>query len=290
MPRIALFTTECAQLADALTEIIERHRDEIAVVVTSDVHATGRGGMLKQTARNLRRSGPAFMTYLTYSFMLYPALLRADRLLAPLRGGRRLRRGVSEMCAEYGITHIRTGNVNRSEIAERLEAADLDFIVIYWFDQIIRERVIAAPKRAVINVHAAFLPRCRGLFPTFFSALEPDTPFGITAHLIENREIDAGPVLAQRTTRPPAGRSVIFNDSWVNRAGVGMLDEVLADFDRFLERARPQAGGSYYSYPLREHMAQARRTGLKLVTPRDFLAAVRGTGATDADALGAAAP
>ncbi|EGX61096.1 formyl transferase domain-containing protein [Streptomyces zinciresistens K42] len=219
-----------------------------------------------------------------YSFMLYPAAVRADRLLARLRGGRSTRRGVRELCEAHGIEYINTGNVNSPEVAARLEAADLDFIVIYWFDQIIRERVIAAPKRAVINVHAAYLPHCRGLFPTLFSALEPGTPFGISAHLIENREIDAGPVLAQRTTVPPAGRSVLFNDSWVNRAGVGILDEVLSDFDRLLDEARPQPeGGSYYSYPERNHMEQARRTGLKLVTLRDFLSVVRGTGATDAD-------
>lgn len=284
MPRIALFSTECAQLGDALETIIERHHDDIAVVVTSDVYATSRGGLLKQTYRNLRRSGLGFMTYLTYSFMLYPAVVRADRLLAPLRGGRRNRRSVEELCRAHGIEYVKTGNVNSPAVAAKLEEADLDFIVIYWFDQILRERVIAAPKRAVINVHAAFLPHCRGLFPTLFSALEPGTPFGISAHLIENREIDAGPVLAQRVAVPPAGRSVLFNDSWVNRAGVGMLDEILAGFDGFLDEASPQPeGGSYYSYPERHHVAQARRNGLRLVTPRDFLAVVRGTGATDSD-------
>ncbi|GHE15476.1 formyltransferase family protein [Streptomyces alanosinicus] len=284
MPRIALFSTECAQLGDALETIIERHHDDIAVVVTSDVYATGRGGLLRQTHRNVRRSGLGFMTYLTCSFMLYPAVLRADRLLAPLRGGRRTRRSVEELCRMHGIEHLRTGNVNSPAVAAKLEEAELDFIVIYWFDQILRERVIAAPSRAVINVHAAFLPHCRGLFPTFFSALEPDTPFGISAHLIENREIDAGPVLAQRVAVPPAGRSVLFNDSWVNRAGVGMLDEILADFDAFLDAAVPQPeGGSYYSYPERHHIAQARRQALDLATLRDFLAVVRGTGATDSD-------
>ncbi|MEU3550873.1 formyltransferase family protein [Streptomyces longwoodensis] len=284
MPRIALFSTECAQLGDALETIIERHHDDIAVVVTSDVYATSRGGLLKQTCRNIRRSGLGFMTYLTYSFMLYPAAVLADRLLAPLRSGRRTRRSVAELCRAHGIEYMKTGNVNSPAVVSKLEEADLDFIVIYWFDQILRERVIAAPKRAVINVHAAFLPHCRGLFPTLFSALEPGTPFGISAHLIENREIDAGPVLAQRVAVPPPGRSVLFNDSWVNRTGVGMLDEILADFDGFLEVATPQPeGGSYYSYPERHHLAQARRHGLKLVTLRDFVAVVRGTGASDSD-------
>ncbi|MCX4690679.1 formyltransferase family protein [Kitasatospora purpeofusca] len=285
MPRIALFSIECAQLGDALTEIIERHRDEITVVVTSDVQSTARGGPIKQAAKNLRRSGPGFVKYLIYSFMLYPAVLAVDRAISPLRGGRRTRRSVRELCDAHGITHIRTGNVNSPEMVEALEAEELDFIVIYWFDQIIRQRVIALPSRGVINVHAALLPNCRGLFPTLFSAVEAGTPFGISAHVIDSEEIDAGPILAQRIAKPPPGRSVLFNDSWVNRVGVGMLDEVLSDFDALRGRARPQGEGSYYSFPDRRQLGLARRLGLRMAPLRDLVAVVRGTGAKDADAL-----
>lgn len=272
MARIALFTTECAQLGAAITEIVERHHDELALVVTSDIYGTSRGGMVKQTWRNLRRSGPGFMKYLTYSFIAYPLLLKLFRT----------RPSVQQLCDRHGIRHLRTGDVNAPEVVAQL--ADLDFIVVYWFDQILREQVIAAPRRAVVNVHAAYLPHCRGLFPTLFSALEPGTPFGISAHLIENREIDAGPVLARRTVTPPPGRSVLFNDSWVNRAGVDLLDEVLADFDRLAGGAAVQAGGSYHSYPGRSHLAQARAQGLRLATVRDLVAVLRGTERTaDAD-------
>ena len=280
MPRFALFTTECAQLGDAVTEIIQRHHGELALVVTSDISKTRRGGLLKQTVTNLRRSGLGFVNYLTQSFLAYPLVLGVDRILAPLRGGRRTRHSITELCAQHDIPHLRSPNVNSREVVDRLREADIDFIVVYLFDQILREEVIAAPHRAVINVHAAHLPGCRGLFPGLFSALEEDQPFGITAHLIENREIDAGPVLAQRIATPPEGRSVIFYDSWVNRVGVDMLDEVLADFGHHLANAWPQPeGGSYYSYPTREQMADARRRGLPLTTIRDYLAVLRGTGA-----------
>lgn len=282
MPRFALFTAECAQLGDALTEIVTRHHQELALVLTSDF-THSRGGLLAQTRVNLRRSGPCFVNYLTQSFLAYPLAIGVDRLLARLRGGRRVRRSVTELCAQHGITHIRTRAVNTPEVLDRLRAADVDFIVVYWFDQILHESVISIPRRAVINVHAAYLPGCRGLFPALFSALERGQPFGITAHLIENREIDAGPILAQRLATPPAGRSVIFYDSWVNRVGVEVLDEVLADFDGHLEGARPQAGGSYHSYPTRQEMAEARRRGLALTSVRDFLAAVKGTGAAVLD-------
>lgn len=47
MAKIALFTTECAQLADAVAEILDRHADDIALVVTSDVYGT----VLRLTSR-----------------------------------------------------------------------------------------------------------------------------------------------------------------------------------------------------------------------------------------------
>jgi methionyl-tRNA formyltransferase len=279
MPRFALFTTECAQLGDALTEIIQRHHTDIALVVTSDIYAGNRGGFWRQTARNLRRSGPAFVTYLFLSFVLYPAYLRLDRLRSLLPGHRRTRYSVAELCARHGIRHLRTGRINSPTVLDELQAADLDLIVVYWFDQILREAVITTPRLGVVNVHAAHLPNCRGLFPTLYSALEPDQPYGITAHLIQNREIDAGPVLAQRTCVPDPGHSVLFNDSWINRIGVDMLTEVLADYPPHAAAARPQTGGTYYSYPTRQHLAALRTTGIPLATLHDFTAVCRGTGA-----------
>jgi methionyl-tRNA formyltransferase len=281
MTRIALLTTECAQLGDALTEIIGRHRDDLALVITSDVYATKRGGLFTQTRRNWRRSGARFVKYLTCSFLAYSAYLTLDRLVAPLRGGRRTRLRAAELCRRYGIGHMHTGNINDPQVVDALRRAEIDVIVIYWFDQILHEEVIAAPRRAIVNVHAAYLPHCRGLFPVLFSALEPGTPFGITAHLIENREIDAGPILAQQTAHPPPGRSVLFYDSWVNRVGVDMLDKVLADLDGHIAAARPQpGGGSYHSYPSRAEVDAAHPRRLPLITLRDFLAVCRGTGAT----------
>jgi len=279
VPRFALFTTECVQLGDALTEIIDRHHADLALVVTSDIHHSPRGGLLAQLITHVRNSGVRFLHYLNLSFLAYPLAIRVDRALAPLRGGRRTRRDVAELCAAYGIKHVRAPNVNRPDIVELLRRADLDLIVVYWFDQILREHVISVPRRAVVNVHAAYLPHCRGLFPGLFSALEDGQPFGISAHLIENREIDAGPIIAQRTTSPPQDRSVLFLDSWINRVGVDMLDEILADLDGHLATTVPQLGGSYHSYPSRREMARARRIGVRLTSVRDFFAAFRGTGA-----------
>jgi methionyl-tRNA formyltransferase len=277
MPRFALLTTECAQLGDAVTELVERHHGSLALVVTSDF---GRGGLVRQAMRNIRRSGLVFTSYLVVSFLAYPLALAVDRLLAPLRSGRRVRLSIAELCAWYRIPHVRTADVNGADVVARLREADVDFVVVYWFDQILHEQVIKVPRRAVVNVHAAHLPGCRGLFPSLYTILEENRPFGITAHLVESREIDSGPVLSQRIATPPQGRSVLFYDSWVNRTGVDVVGAVLNDFTAHAENARPQPpGGSYYSYPSRAQVKALRRKGVRMWSPQDFFAVLRGTGA-----------
>ena len=282
MNRFALFTTECAQLGDTITQILERHGDDLAVVVTSDVYRTGKGGLLRQLRTNLARSGPGFVAYLLYGFVAYRGYLAMDRSLGRLPWRRRRRRSIAEQCAKRGIRHIVTADVNDPAVVRELRCAKLDLIVVYWFDQILRGEVIAAPRRAVVNVHAAHLPNCRGLFPVLHSALEPATPFGVSAHLIEDTRIDAGPVLAQRRVSLPTGRSVLYYDAVVNSAGVELLSRVLADLEGHLARALAGRSGTYYSYPTRGQVRAARAGGLALCSLRDFMQVCRGQVATAA--------
>lgn len=279
--KLVLFTAECAQVGEAIEAVIERHHEHLAMVVTSDIYGGARGGLIRQTWRSLLRSGPAFVNYLAFSFLYYPLFVKLDALRSALTGRPRRRRSVAELCRSHGIAHVHAGNINDAALVDRLQQLAPDFLLVYWFDQIMREALIAVPKRGVINVHAAYLPRCKGLFPGLYSALENHAsggtqPFGISAHLIENRDIDAGPVLAQRQSTPPAGRSVLLLDAWVNRDGVEMLDTVLADFDSLKAAAVAQAAGSYYSYPRPGQLRDLRRQGGRLFSLMDYFSVLRG--------------
>jgi methionyl-tRNA formyltransferase len=270
MPRFALFTAECAQLGPALQEVIERHRDQLGLVVTSRLSGGKRPGLVRQTLTNYRRSGPEFLTYLVCSFVLYFRFIAVERLRSRITGRPRRRYSVAELCDRYGIPHLETDDVNGEAVAAALRDAAIDHIVIYWFDQIIHDHVIRSAPRGVINLHAAYLPNCRGLFPGFWSAARCDT-FGITAHVIEDRQIDAGPILDQVQVAVPPGRSVLYADYCVNRAGVELLDMVLANVDHLSEHTWQPGPGTYYSYPTRQDVRDARRRGIRLITLRDFL-------------------
>lgn len=271
--RLALMTTECAQVGAAMEVLIERHHEELELVVTSNVERPQRGGVVKQARENMRRSGRSFIGYLLLSFPLYEAWLGYDRIQARIPGRDRRRFGVAELCARHGIKHLETDDINGREVIDALKDQGVDLITIYWFDQIFRQPVLDIPSQGVVNFHAARLPQCRGLFPVLFSAAENEGRFGLTAHDVVDETIDTGPILGQIEVAKGA-TTILGQDDLVNRAGTDLYSEVIADLDKCRRNARPQAGGSYFSYPTRSQIERCKQQGFLLACWRDFLRVV----------------
>ena len=79
---------------------------------------------------------------------------------------------------------------------EELNAWPTDFIISNGFAPIIREPFISAYRSRIINIHPAYLPGGRGIYPNFWCFLD-GTPTGVTIHLID-AEIDTGDVIARK--------------------------------------------------------------------------------------------
>jgi hypothetical protein len=290
MTRCAILTIDCAATNSAINRILHQHPGEIALVLTSDIYRPARGGPTRQAARMLSRAGAAFVAYLGYTFHGYQLAMTTDRVRRTLWGTPRRRLSVAETCDELSIQHATTTNINNLDTRKLLSDADLDLIIVFWFDQVLRQPVINIPRRGVINIHAATLPHCRGLFPVLHTAAENGPPFGLTAHLIDDETIDAGPVLAQTTVPAPDSASILLLDALINEYGADLLHNILLDPDSALRDALPQHSdqGSYHSYPTRDDITAVRRTGRRLATLSDFTAVVRGRsrlrGATESPA------
>ena len=72
------------------------------------------------------------------------------------------------------------------------------FLVVVSFGQILSQQILDIPTIAPINVHASLLPRWRGASPIHHAILVGDTETGVTIQKMA-KELDAGPVLAQKT-------------------------------------------------------------------------------------------
>lgn len=272
MKKIALFNIECFSSSEAIISFIEEHHDKLKIVVTTDKYSGKQGNFFKQLVANHRRSGCNFVTYLSYNFIFYFWFIYLSRLISFITKRSRKKITISETCQKYQIRHIKTPNVNGEDVIAELKQANLDLIVIYFFDQIIREQIIGIPKKGVINVHAALLPECKGLFPVLYSAFKNDSKFGITVHEIIDTSIDSGAILAQDKLVVHTEHSILILDKLVNNKGVSLVSKVINNFDfYYLNRIPQQSGGSYFSFPSRADIKDAHSQGFRLVSLQEFV-------------------
>ncbi len=101
---------------------------------------------------------------------------------------------------EHMIEFLRRQNDEVVHTEKRISARskilrDVDFIVSYGYQYLIREEILQRFPRKVVNLHISLLPYNRGKDPNLWSFLE-DTPKGVTIHYIDPG-IDTGDILAQ---------------------------------------------------------------------------------------------
>lgn len=80
---------------------------------------------------------------------------------------------------------------------ERIQKAQLDFIIGIHFPYIIRASLLEASRNGFLNLHPAYLPYNRGWHTPSWAILE-GTPAGATLHFM-SEEVDMGDIVHQKT-------------------------------------------------------------------------------------------
>jgi len=269
--KIAFLNIECFGCSAAVERIMEEHRDQIRLVVASNPDKPQHGGIISETRKHFVRSGFLFNHYLALNFLYHPLALTIVGLLNRLPGVRLRRRSLKRSCELAGVPYVMTADVNSPEILALLREHDIDLIVSFYYDQILKSEIISIPEHGVINFHPGILPDCRGLFPVIFSALRNNGVFGMTAHDIQDETIDTGPILAQTILEIPDTRSILKLDLAVTHAGVKLFREVIRNLPQLRRRSQSQTGGNYYSYPTRSDLHELKTLGYYLTSTKDFV-------------------
>lgn len=86
-----------------------------------------------------------------------------------------------------------------AELLARLEAGDVDFIVLARYMQVLSPGLVAKYPQRIINIHHSFLPAFAGPRP-YHQAYERGVKIiGATSHYVTD-QLDEGPIIAQATT------------------------------------------------------------------------------------------
>ncbi len=117
---------------------------------------------------------------------------------------------------------------------------DADVAVVVAYGRILIDRLLRAPKRGCINVHASLLPRYRGAAPIQWSLIEGETETGVCTMQMD-AGLDTGDVLVRRTT--PIDPNETGPELWGRLAQLGAeaLIETLTALDTIVPQPQDHA-------------------------------------------------
>lgn len=102
---------------------------------------------------------------------------------------------VKEAALKNNIPVFQPERLRKDEDAiNYLKNADLDFIVVAAYGQILSEEILNIPKYGCINIHASLLPKYRGAAPINWAIINGETETGNTTMLM-NKGVDTGDIL-----------------------------------------------------------------------------------------------
>jgi len=118
---------------------------------------------------------------------------------------------------------------------------NFDLGVVASFGRLIPGRIISSFPLGMLNIHASLLPRWRGAAPIIHALNKGDDSTGVTIMRVRPAKFDIGEILHSRSViiEPHALRLHLTHK--LSEVGAELLLEVLAEYDHFNLKARPQS-------------------------------------------------
>ena len=236
---------------------------EICAVVRSTRVLDRRSGFVRGAWAHLRRSGIAYTLYLWWATTVTDWLCAlTGACMVPMRSTR--------VCRV-----LSTRDINGPEGRRFLADSAPDLVVSAFFNQRLEATTLQAPRLGCVNVHPSLLPDAKGVDPVFQALLSRSAQLGVTVHLM-SPELDAGPILAQRSVEAPEGASLFASTALLFREGSKLLASAIDTVARGSAGRAQISAGDYQSWPTSQELRLWRAGGGALVRVADLLALLRG--------------
>ncbi|GFE57657.1 formyltransferase [Geobacter sp. AOG1] len=100
---------------------------------------------------------------------------------------------VRELADRHGIPYLTT-DINLPENRERIRAIDPDFLLSFYYRNMIKPQVLELARRGSLNLHGSYLPKYRGRVPVNWAVINGETETGATLHYMVEKP-DAGDIV-----------------------------------------------------------------------------------------------
>jgi len=102
-------------------------------------------------------------------------------------------KSVRELAEHYGIPYVTT-DINLPENRERVREIAPDFLLSFYYRNMIKPQVLELARRGALNLHGSWLPRYRGRVPVNWAVINGETETGATLHYMVEKP-DAGDIV-----------------------------------------------------------------------------------------------
>lgn len=102
---------------------------------------------------------------------------------------------VRELAERHGIPYL-TSDISLPENVARVRELAPDFILSFYYRNMITTDVLAIPRLGALNLHGSFLPKYRGRVPVNWAVINGETETGATLHYMVEKP-DAGDIVDQ---------------------------------------------------------------------------------------------
>lgn len=103
---------------------------------------------------------------------------------------------VQELAAQHGIPCL-TSSINEPENIVKVRQLDPDFLLSFYYRNMIRQKLLDIPTRGALNMHGSLLPKYRGRVPVNWAIINGETESGASLHYMVAKP-DAGDLVDQQ--------------------------------------------------------------------------------------------
>lgn len=103
---------------------------------------------------------------------------------------------IAKIWQDKGVQIHRRVDINSDEFTKFVKDNNIDIVILAWWPDILKKKIIESAKIGFINLHTSFLPYNQGKHPYYWAIVE-GTDFGVTLHFVDEG-IDSGPILFQK--------------------------------------------------------------------------------------------
>ena len=122
-------------------------------------------------------------------------------------------------------------DLNNESDYEFIKSADVHFVIVAAYGQIIPEKFLNIKNLIFLNIHASLLPRWRGAAPIQRSIMEMDKETGISIMKIISK-LDAGPCVLQKSTNINPQDNFLSLSKRLSKIGAELILESISLFEK----------------------------------------------------------